>query len=245
MTTEETLLKKTELGSFKFTIKNKVNIIFGGSFMGKKEDAIAGLNALTEKTIENVKLVLNHYGFDSFERKAKVLESMLGIHRDWGDIDRKARFEMLAQYFIEQSSKAPKSTAKPKKQKTPESHNDGPEVHIVKMPSGMSRAETIRCIRDKIAEVTGRAIDEEESDEASAKVTREVRIREINSMLKDFDNEEVEKIHKVLSELHEKYEISEEEKAFRALCRKLNINENDSTAKRLFIAGLSFARQDD
>ena len=241
MTTEETLLKKTELGSFKFTIKNKVNIIFGGSLMGKKEDAIAGLNALTEKTIENVKLVLNHYGFDSFERKAKVLESMLGIHRDWGDIDRKARFEILAQYFIEQSSKA----AKPKKEKTPESRNDGPEVHIVKMPSGLSRAEALRFIRDKIAEVTGQEIDEEESDEASAKVTREVRIREINSMLKDFDNEEVEKIHEVLSELHEKYEISEEEKAFRALCRKFNINENDSIAKRLFIAGLSFARRDD
>ena len=36
--------------------------------MGRKEDAIVGLNALTDKTIENVKLVLNHYGFDSFER---------------------------------------------------------------------------------------------------------------------------------------------------------------------------------
>ena len=213
--------------------------------MGKKEDAIAGLNALTEKTIENVKLVLNHYGFDSFERKAKVLESMLGIHRDWGDTDRKTRFEILAQYFIEHSSKAPKSTAKPKKEKTPESRNNGPEVHIVKMPSGMSRAEIIRFIRGKIAEVTGQTVDEEESNEASAKVTREVRIKEINSMLKDFDNEEVEKIHEVLSELHEKYEISEEEKAFRALCRKLNINEKDSTAKRLFIAGLSFARRDD
>lgn len=245
MTTEETLLKKTELGSFKFTIKNKVNIIFGGSIMGKKEDAIAGLNALTEKTIENVKLVLNHYGFDSFERKAKVLESMLGIHRDWGDIDRKARFEILAQYFIEQSSKAPKSTAKPKKEKTPESRNDGPEVHIVKMSSGLSRAEALRFIRDKIAEVTGQEIYEEESDEASAKATREVRIKEINSMLKDFDNEEVEKIHEVLSELHEKYEISEEEKAFRALCRKYNLDEDDPMAKRLFLAGLSFARQDD
>ena len=213
--------------------------------MGRKEDAIAGLNALTDKTIENVKLVLNHYGFDSFERKAKVLESMLGIHRDWGDTDRKTRFEILAQYFIEQSSKAPKSTAKPKKEKTPESRNNGPEVHIVKMPSGMSRSETSRFIRDKIAEVTGQTVDEEESNEASAKVTREVRIKEINSMLKDFDNEEIEKIHEVLSELHEKYEISEEEKAFRALCRKLNINEKDSTAKRLFIAGLSFARRDD
>lgn len=242
MTTEETLPKKTELGSFKFTIKNKVNIFFGGIPMGRKEDAIAGLNALTEKTIENVKLVLNHYGFDSFERKAKVLEDMLGIHRDWGDVDRKARFEMLAQYFIERQTSTPKSTNKKPK---PDEKKNGTEIHIVKMPSGMSRAETIRFIRDKIAEVTDQTIDEEESDEASAKVTREVRIKEINSMLKDFDNEEVEKIHEVLSELHEKYEISEEEKAFRALCRKLNINENDSTAKRLFIAGLSFARQDD
>ena len=241
MTTEETLLKKTELGSFKFTIKNNVNIFFGGIPMGRKEDAIAGLNALTDKTIENVKLVLNHYGFDSFERKAKVLEDMLGIHRDWGDVDRKARFEMLAQYFIERQTSTPKSTNKKPK---PAEKKNGAEVHIVKMPSGMSRAETIRFIRDKIAEVTGQEIYEE-SDEASANVTREVRIREINSMLKDFDNEEVEKIHEVLSELHEKYEISEEEKAFRALCRKLNINENDSTAKRLFIAGLSFARQDD
>lgn len=210
--------------------------------MGRKEDAIAGLNALTDKTIENVKLVLNHYGFDSFERKAKVLEDMLGIHRDWGDVDRKARFEMLAQYFIERQTSAPKSTNKKPK---PAEKKSGAEVHIVKMPSGMSRAETLRFIRDKIAEVTGQEIYEEENDEASAKVTREVRIKEINSMLKDFDNEEVEKIHEVLSELHEKYEISEEEKAFRALCRKLNINENDSTAKRLFIAGLSFARQDD
>ena len=210
--------------------------------MGRKEDAIAGLNALTDKTIENVKLVLNHYGFDSFERKAKVLEDMLGIHRDWGDVDRKARFEMLAQYFIERQTSTPKSTNKKPK---PDEKKSSAEVHIVKMPSGMSRAETIRFIRDKIAEVTGPEIDEEESGEASVKVTREVRIKEINSMLKDFDNEEVEKIHEVLSELHEKYEISEEEKAFRALCRKLNINENDSTAKRLFIAGLSFARQDD
>ena len=210
--------------------------------MGRKEDAIAGLNALTDKTIENVKLVLNHYGFDSFERKAKVLEDMLGIHRDWGDVDRKARFEMLAQYFIERQTSTPKSTTKKSK---PAEKKNGTEIHIVKMPSGMSRAETIRFIRDKIAEVTGQTIDEEESDEASAKVTREVRIKEINSMLKNFDNEEVEKIHEVLSELHEKYEISEEEKAFRALCRKLNINEKDSTAKRLFIAGLSFARRDD
>ena len=209
--------------------------------MGRKEDAIAGLNALTDKTIENVKLVLNHYGFDSFERKAKVLEDMLGIHRDWGDVDRKARFEMLAQYFIERQTSTPKSTNKKPK---PAEKKNGAEVHIVKMPSGMSRAETIRFIRDKIAEVTGQEIYEE-SDEASANVTREVRIREINSMLKDFDNEEVEKIHEVLSELHEKYEISEEEKAFHALCRTLNINENDSTAKRLFIAGLTFARQDD
>lgn len=212
--------------------------------MGRKEDAIAGLNALTDKTIENVKLILNHYGFDSFERKAKVLEDMLGIHRDWGDIDRKARFEMLAQYFIEQASKAPKSTAKPKAEKKPENRRNGPEVHIVEMPSGMSRAEALRFIRDKIAEVTGQAIDEEESDEASAKVTREVRINEITSMLKDFDDEEIEKIHEVLSELHEKYEISEEEKAFRALCRKFNLDEDDPMAKRLFLAGLSFARRE-
>lgn len=205
--------------------------------MGRKEDAIAGLNALTDKTIENVKLILNHYGFDSFERKAKVLEDMLGIHRDWGDIDRKARFEMLAQYFIEQASKAPKSTAKPKTEKKP-------EVHIVEMPSGMSRAEALRFIRDKIAEVTGQAIDEEESDDASAKVTREARINEITSMLKDFDDEEIEKIHEVLSELHEKYEISEEEKAFRALCRKFSLDEDDPMARRLFLAGLSFARRE-
>ena len=209
--------------------------------MGRKEDAIAGLNALTDKTIENVKLVLNHYGFDSFERKSKVLEDMLGIHRDWGDVDRKARFEMLAQYFIERQTSTPKSTTKKSK---PTEKKNGAEVHIVKMPSGLSRAETIRFIRDKIAEVTGQTIDEE-SDEASVRITREVRIKEINSMLKDFNDEEVEKIHEVLSELHEKYEISEEEKAFRTLCRKLNINENDSIAKRLFIAGLSFARRDD
>ena len=211
--------------------------------MGRKEDAIAGLNALTDKTIENVKLILNHYGFDSFERKAKVLEDMLGIHRDWGDIDRKARFEMLAQYFIEQASKAPKSTAKPKAEKKPESRRNGPEVHIVEMPSGMSRAEALRFIRDKIAEVTGQEIDEEESDEASARVTREVRIKEINSMLKDFDDEEIEKIHEVLGELHEKYEIFEEEKAFRTLCRKYNLDEDDSMAKCLFLAGLTFARR--
>lgn len=212
--------------------------------MGRKEDAIAGLNALTDKTIENVKLILNHYGFDSFERKAKVLEDMLGIHRDWGDIDRKARFEMLAQYFIEQASKAPKSTAKPKAEKKPESRRNGPEVHIVEMPSGMSRAEALRFIRDKIAEVTGQAINDEESDDASAKVTREVRIKEITSMLKDFDDEEIEKIHEVLGELHEKYEISEEEKAFRALCRKFNLDEDDPMARRLFLAGLSFARRE-
>lgn len=212
--------------------------------MGRKEDAIAGLNALTDKTIENVKLILNHYGFDSFERKAKVLEDMLGIHRDWGDIDRKARFEMLAQYFIEQASKAPKSTAKPKTEKKPESRRNGPEVHIVEMPSGMSRAEALRFIRDKIAEVTGQKINDEESDEASARVTREARINEINSMLKDFDDEEIEKIHEVLSELHEKYEISEEEKAFRALCRKYNLDEDDPMAKRLFLAGLTFARRE-
>lgn len=212
--------------------------------MGRKEDAIAGLNALTDKTIENVKLILNHYGFDSFERKAKVLEDMLGIHRDWGDIDRKSRFEMLAQYFIEQASKAPKSTAKPKAEKKPESHRNGPEVHIVEMPSGMSRAEALRFIRDKIAEVTGQKINDEESDEASARVTREARINEINSMLKDFDDEEIEKIHEVLSELHEKYEISEEEKAFRALCRKFNLDEDDPMAKRLFLAGLTFARRE-
>lgn len=212
--------------------------------MGRKEDAIAGLNALTDKTIENVKLILNHYGFDSFERKAKVLEDMLGIHRDWGDIDRKSRFEMLAQYFIEQASKAPKSTAKPKAEKKPENHRNGPEVHIVEMPSGMSRAEALRFIRDKIAEVTGQKINDEESDEASARVTREARINEINSMLKDFDDEEIEKIHEVLGELHEKYEISEEEKAFRALCRKFNLDEDDPMAKRLFLAGLTFARRE-
>lgn len=212
--------------------------------MGRKEDAIAGLNALTDKTIENVKLILNHYGFDSFERKAKVLEDMLSIHRDWGDIDRKSRFEMLAQYFIEQASKAPKSTAKPKTEKKPENHRNGPEVHIVEMPSGMSRAEALRFIRDKIAEVTGQKINDEESDEASAKVTREARINEITSMLKDFDDEEIEKIHEVLSELHEKYEISEEEKAFRALCRKFNLDEDDPMAKRLFLAGLTFARRE-
>jgi DNA polymerase III delta prime subunit len=112
------------------------------------------------------------------------------------------------------------------------------------MPSGMSRAEALRFIRDKIAEVTGQAIDEEESDNASAKVTREVRINEITSMLKDFDDEEIEKIHEVLSELHEKYEISEEEKAFRALCRKYNLDEDDPMAKRLFLAGLTFARRE-
>lgn len=212
--------------------------------MGRKEGAIAGLNALTDKTIENVKLILNHYGFDSFERKAKVLEDMLGIHRDWGDIDRKSRFEMLAQYFIEQASKAPKSTAKPKAEKKPESRRNGPEVHIVEMPSGMSRAEALRFIRDKIAEVIGQKINDEESDEASAKVTREARINEITSMLKDFDDEEIEKIHEVLGELHEKYEISEEEKAFRALCRKYNLDEDDPMAKRLFLAGLTFARRE-
>jgi hypothetical protein len=63
-------------------------------------------------------------------------------------------------------------------------------------------------------------------------------------MLKDFDDEEIEKIHEVLSELHEKYEISEEEKAFRALCRKYNLDEDDPMAKRLFLAGLTFARRE-
>lgn len=37
MTTEETLLKKTELGSFKFTIKNKVNIILEVILWEKKK----------------------------------------------------------------------------------------------------------------------------------------------------------------------------------------------------------------
>ena len=210
--------------------------------MGRKEDAIAGLNALTDKSIENVKLVLNHYGFDSFERKSKVLEDMLGIHRDWGDIDRKARFEMLAQYFIERGTTPKAKPSKPKAAKT--EREDGPEVHIVKMPGGMSRDEALRFIRGKIAEVIGEKINERESDEKSTAVTRELCIREINGFLKDFSDEEIEKVHDVLSELHEKYELSEEEKFFRNFCKRYNLDEDDDMAKRLFLAGLAFARRE-
>ena len=188
--------------------------------MGKKDDAIAGLNALTEKTIENVKLVLNHYGFDSYERKAKVLEDLLNVHRDWDGIDRKTRFEMLAQYFIEQYApkKESKKQDKPKREK------------VVTFNSLDSYAKYI------IGQLFGE--DEEVPLQLQAK------IKAIIQMLDDFSNEELERIYRTLAELHKKYELSDEEKAFRAMCSKFNIDEDDDLARSVFFAGLNFARNE-
>ena len=190
--------------------------------MGKKDDAIAGLNALTEKTIENVKLVLNHYGFDSYERKAKVLEDMLNIHRDWDGIDRKTRFEMLAQYFIEQ--KAQKKQDKPKREK----------VVTFKVPN-MSLDSCAKYIIEQLFD---------ENEEASLQVERQTKIKEIIQMIDDFTDDEIDRIHYTLAELHKKYELSNEEKAFRAMCSKFNLDEKDDLARSVFFAGLNFARNE-
>lgn len=192
--------------------------------MGKKEDAIAGLNALTEKTIENVKLVLNHYGFDSYERKAKVLEDMLNIHRDWDGIDRKTRFEMLAQYFIEQKAqkKENKKQGRPKREK----------VVTFEVPK-MSLDSCAKYIIEQLFD---------ENEEASLQVERQTKIKEIIQMVDDFTDDEIDRIHYTLAELHKKYELSDEEKAFRAMCNKFNIDEDDDLARSVFFAGLNFAR---
>lgn len=192
--------------------------------MGKKDDAIAGLNALTEKTIENVKLVLNHYGFDSYERKAKVLEDMLNVHRDWDGIDRKTRFEMLAQYFIEQYApkKESKKQDKPKREK----------VVTFEIPK-MSLDSYAKYI---IEQLFG------ENEEAQLQLNRQTKIKAIIQMIDDFSDEEIDKIHCALAKLHKKYELSDEEKAFRAMCDKFNIDEDDDLARSVFFAGLNFER---
>ena len=192
--------------------------------MGKKDDAIAGLNALTEKTIENVKLVLNHYGFDSYERKAKVLEDMLNIHHDWDGIDRKTRFEMLAQYFIEQYApkKESKKQDKPKREKVV-------TFEIPKMPLDS-------CAKYIIGQLIG------EDEEAPLQLNRQTKVKAIIQMIDDFSDEELERIYCTLAELHKKYEISEEEKAFRAMCDRFNLDEDDDLARSVFFAGLNFAR---
>lgn len=192
--------------------------------MGKKDDAIAGLNALTEKTIENVKLVLNHYGFDSYERKAKVLEDMLNVHRDWDGIDRKTRFEMLAQYFIEQYApkKESKKQDKPKREK----------VVTFEIPK-MSLDSCAKYIIEQLFN---------ENEEASSQVERQTKIKEIVQMIDDFTDDEIDRIHYTLAELHKKYELSDEEKAFRAMCSKFNVDEDDDLARSVFFAGLNFAR---
>lgn len=192
--------------------------------MGKKDDAIAGLNALTEKTIENVKLVLNHYGFDSYERKAKVLEDMLNVHRDWDGIDRKTRFEMLAQYFIEQYApkKESKKQDKPKREK----------VVTFEIP----KMSLDSCAKYIIGQLFG------EDEEAPLQLNRQTKIKAIIQMIDDFSDEELERIYCTLAELHKKYEISEEEKAFRAMCDKFNLDEEDDLTRSVFFAGLNFAR---
>jgi len=194
--------------------------------MGKKDDAIAGLNALTEKTIENVKLVLNHYGFDSYERKAKVLEDMLNIHRDWDGIDRKTRFEMLAQYFIEQYApkKESKKQDKPKREKVV-------NFEIPKMSLDS-------CAKYIFGQLFG------EDEEAPLQLNRQTKIKAITQMIDDFSDEELEKIYCTLAELHKKYELSDEEKAFRAMCSKFNLDEDDDLARSVFFAGLNFARNE-
>lgn len=191
--------------------------------MGKKDDAIAGLNALTEKTIENVKLVLNHYGFDSYERKAKVLEDMLNIHRDWDGIDRKTRFEMLAQYFIERQAAQKKESKKQNKPRTDK---------VFKVPN-MSLESCAKYIIEQLFN---------ENEEASSQVERQTKIKEIVQMIDDFTDDEIDRIHYTLAELHKKYELSDEEKAFRAMCSKFNVDEDDDLARSVFFAGLNFAR---
>lgn len=197
--------------------------------MGKKDDAIAGLNALTEKTIENVKLVLNHYGFDSYERKSKVLEDMLNVHRDWDGIDRKTRFEMLAQYFIEHAPK--KEDKKAKK-----------ETVTFEIPIGM-RDTQINYILKKVSELLKNDEDDEEDDEVPLQLARRTKIIKIYKMIKDFSDEELERIYLTLAELHKKYELSDEEKAFRAMCNRFKIDEcSGDLARSIFFAGINFAR---
>lgn len=194
--------------------------------MGKKDDAIAGLNALTEKTIENVKLVLNHYGFDSYERKAKVLEDMLNVHRDWDGIDRKTRFEMLAQYFIEQYApkKESKKQDKPKREK----------VVAFEIP----KMSLDSCAKYIFGQLFG------EDEEAPLQLNRQTKIKAITQMMGDFSDEELERIYCTLAELHKKYELSDEEKAFRAMCSKFNLDEDDDLTRSVFFAGLNFARNE-
>lgn len=196
--------------------------------MGKKEDAIAGLKALTEKTIENVKLVLNHYGFDSYERKSKVLEDMLNVHRDWDGIDRKTRFEMLAQYFIENS---------PKKEDKKE------KIVTFKIPAGAR--ETQAKIILGLQQLFNEEAEDDEDEGITLTLARRTKILKIYKMIKDFNNDELERIYLTLSELHKKYELSDEEKAFRAMCRRFKIDEDSNDlARSIFFAGLNFARNE-
>lgn len=209
-----------------------------------KEDAWAGILALTDKTQENINLVLNHYGFDRYERKVKFLEEQLGINSEKEGASMKDRFTIICEYIKETS---PKKVKKPAAKKADENIEKlskmfgVPAEQIIPVPKGATRsdiADMMKAAFEKMREEDKREEDEYTVDESDVdfKMT-------LLEMLNDFNDDERERILNTIARLHKKYEISPQERAFRQVCDGLGIDYNDRRARVLFETGVSFGKR--
>ena len=193
--------------------------------MSRKEDCWAGIEGLIEKTQENINIVLNHYGFDSYERKVKFLEEELGVSSVPG-VDNRARFAVLCQYIKERVT-----NTKPKqKANTLDELAKKAKVKVVNVPSGLSK--------DSIAEFIRNQLKEQEEEPAEDKSEVNEITSEIANMISDFSAEEQHRIYATIKKLHEKYERTPEERAFETACEELGI-EPCQEAWALFIRGVN------
>lgn len=198
--------------------------------MARKEDCWAGIMALTDKTQDNIKLVLNHYGYDTFARKVKFLEDQLGINSEKEGAEMKDRFAMICEY-IKETNSTPKPKAKAKKPTAETIKNVlglDDNVKIVEVPSGLSRESIAEFIRQQME-----AQEEEEHDSFEDKLL---------SMMNDFSDEERAKIIDTISKLHKKYEYTPEQKAYMAACDEVGVRYESINAMKLFKAGIRFGR---
>lgn len=193
--------------------------------MSRKEDCQAGIKCLIDKSEENLRTILNYYGYDSYERKVKFLEDYLGVSPSTyaNGVTYKDCFLMLCQYLKERDVKSSPLKELAKKVKT------------VDIPSGLSKDDIIEHIKAQLTEVEDNEKEPPKRKEVSQTAS------DIAEMIDDFSAEEQRRIFATIKKLHEKYERDPEEVAFNEVCERIGI-EPCQEAWDIFQAGLHSRR---
>ncbi len=197
--------------------------------MSREEDCWASIEGLIEKSEDSIKLVLNHYGYDSFERKVKFLESALGLDTSTTNASGASYedyFTVLCQYLKDRDT-----ANKPKTKFTL------PLEELAKMANVRTVNVSSELVDSIVSQLT--KDNEKEQEETQAEVS--TIASDIAKMIDDLSAEEQHRVYATVKKLHEKYERDPEEVAFEDACEHLGIQPCQE-AWDLFKTGLNFRR---